>query len=183
MPKRLPLWTPQCQSTGDWLYPEDKLWSVLDRVGLKSFVRAEVKDLDAPVHEAGQNLSVGQRQLLCLGRALRQRSKDILLDEATSNCDAATDQSIQRIIRTAFARSTVITIVHRLPTGCPPSLTMTEYVNSTGDKLARFLHQAASEAAILNNVQLKGATVHPAQTNRLAVLRCVMCQVSICITE
>jgi len=72
--------------------------------------------LDQLVAENGQNLSSGERQLICICRAILRKSKVVILDEATANIDMITEQKIQSLITTQFQDSTMLTIAHRLNT-------------------------------------------------------------------
>uniref|UniRef100_A0A6Q2ZBL2 ATP-binding cassette, sub-family C (CFTR/MRP), member 8 n=1 Tax=Esox lucius TaxID=8010 RepID=A0A6Q2ZBL2_ESOLU len=95
---------------------DDMLWEALEIAQLKPVVKALPGGLDAMVTEGGENFSQGQRQLFCLARAFVRKSSILIMDEATASIDMATESILQKVVMTAFADRTVVTIAHRVHT-------------------------------------------------------------------
>lgn len=95
---------------------DDQVWVVLKKVSLENFVKTAPDQLSFKVSENGANLSQGQRQLICLARALVMQVKIIFIDEATASVDVQTDALVQKVIRESLEGITLITIAHRLST-------------------------------------------------------------------
>ena len=97
-------------------FQDADLWRALEDVQLKEFVESLEGQLEYELLEHGANVSVGERQLLCLARVLLQQSKIVIFDEPTAHVDPVTEQTIWSVVRDKLRNSTVITIAHRLNT-------------------------------------------------------------------
>ncbi|KAK2495393.1 hypothetical protein MC885_003839 [Smutsia gigantea] len=96
--------------------PDSTLWEALEIAQLKLVVKALPGGLDAIITEGGENFSQGQRQLFCLARAFVRKTSIFIMDEATASIDMATENILQKVVMTAFADRTVVTIAHRVHT-------------------------------------------------------------------
>ncbi|ORY41910.1 P-loop containing nucleoside triphosphate hydrolase protein [Rhizoclosmatium globosum] len=168
------------------LHDDGTIWKVLEHASLSEFVASLNDKLDAPVHENGENLSVGQRQLLCLARAMLLRPKILLIDEATASVDIKTDAAIQKALRSSFSGSTILCVAHRLLTiidydrvlvlkdgqvsefDTPdtllknPDSLFSDLVNETGPEMAAYLKRLAGRR--FGELEIVEDTIHNRST-------------------
>ncbi len=95
---------------------DDELWAAVDAVGLRDLVERQSAGLDQIIHERGSSLSSGERQLLALARAFLSQPRVLVLDEATSNLDLASETRIEAALDVVLEGRTAIIIAHRLAT-------------------------------------------------------------------
>lgn len=98
------------------LATDDRIFGVLGKAQLNDLLARDERGLMMQITEGGTNLSSGERQLICICRAILRSSQVVILDEATANIDVVTEQKIQRLINDEFKTATMITIAHRLNT-------------------------------------------------------------------
>ncbi|XP_008800828.2 LOW QUALITY PROTEIN: ABC transporter C family member 14-like [Phoenix dactylifera] len=133
------------------MYSDDEIWQALERCQLKDAVTSKTEKLDALVVDNGENWSVGQRQLLCLGRVMLKHSRILFMDEATASVDSQTDAVIQKIIREDFSACTIISIAHRIPTvmDCDRVLVIDAGLAKEFDKPAKLIERPSLFGALV----------------------------------
>ncbi|XP_037475430.1 ABC transporter C family member 4-like [Triticum dicoccoides] len=127
-------------------YSDSEIWLALERCQLKDVVASKAEKLDALVADSGENWSIGQRQLLCLGRVILKQNQILFMEEATASVDSQTDATIQKITREQFSSCTIISIAHRIPTvmDCDRVLVLDAGLVKEFDAPSRLLEQPSS---------------------------------------
>lgn len=95
---------------------DEQIYGILDQVGLKEWIQSQPQKLDLRIEERGKNLSLGERQLLCMARCLLQKAPVVIMDEATSSVDPQSEEILVRATEEFFSDRTQIIIAHRLST-------------------------------------------------------------------
>ncbi|KAI5098386.1 multidrug resistance-associated protein 5 isoform X1, partial [Silurus meridionalis] len=144
-------------------YSEVQIWYALERTHMKECVSQLPLKLESEVVENGENFSVGERQLLCVARALLRQCKILILDEATAAMDTETDSLIQETIRNSFQDCTTLTIAHRLHTvlSCDRVMVLNQGQVVEFDEPSRLLANENSRfcamlAAVENKISVRG---------------------------
>ena len=97
-------------------YNDNEILEIMKKIGFDYIINNNEKGLQQNIEEGGENLSVGEKQLICICRAILRKSKIIVMDEATANIDYKTEEIIQKAINDILSNSTIITIAHRIKT-------------------------------------------------------------------